>query len=210
MAEDKRIRKTKRNLKEALLTLLSQKPFEQITVRDICEASDTSRITFYAHYDDKFALLDELFQDFSELAATNFEQLQQQTNPERSTTASYYNLLDSILDFYFQYVDTFETERTGENPYLRFLIYKYILKNVERLVEAESEALQPKYSLKKTTWFLCYGLWGFINEARAEGDDLEQIRQETHGLLLALLQSDVFVSHPPQYKPERPESNHRN
>ena len=102
------------------------------------------------------------------------------------------------MDFYFQYVDTFESAESGESPYLRFLIYKYILENVERLVEVESGALQPRYSLKKTTWFLCYGLWGFINEARAEGDDVERIRQETHGILLALLQSEAFVSRIPR------------
>ena len=201
MAEDRRIRKTKRSLKQTLLTLLTQKAFEQITVKDICESSETSRITFYTHYDDKFALLDELFRDFSELAVARFQQLQKENNPQRHAMASYCNLLDSVLDFYFQYVETFETTESGESPYLRFLIYKYILENVERLVEAESGTLQPRYSLKKTTWFLCYGLWGFINEARTEGDDVERIRQETHGILLALLQSEVFVSHTPQREP---------
>lgn len=198
MAEDRRIRKTKRSLKQALLTLLSQKAFEQITVKDICETSETSRITFYTHYDDKFALLDELFRDFSELAVSRFQLLQEENNPQHHAAVSYCNLLDSVLDFYFQYVDTFESAESGESPYLRFLIYKYILENVERLVEVESGALQPRYSLKKTTWFLCYGLWGFINEARAEGDDVERIRQETHGILLALLQSEAFVSRIPR------------
>lgn len=198
MAEDRRIRKTKRSLKQALLTLLTQKAFEQITVKDICELSETSRITFYTHYDDKFALLDELFRDFSELAVARFQQLQKENNPQRLTIASYCNLLDSVLDFYFQYVETFETTESGESPYLRFLIYKYILENVEHLVETESGTLKPRYSLKKTTWFLCYGLWGFINEARTEGDEVERIRQETHGILLALLQSEAFVRRAPQ------------
>ena len=53
MNEDKRILKTKKNLKNTLLELLNEKAFEQITVKEICERSATSRITFYTHFADK-------------------------------------------------------------------------------------------------------------------------------------------------------------
>lgn len=194
MAEDRRIRKTKRSLKQALFSLLRQKPFEQITVKDICEVSETSRITFYTHYDDKFALLDELFRDFSEAAVEKFQALQEDNNPSHEAITSYCNLFDSVLDFFFEYTEWFHNAEVEESPYLRFLIYKYILEHVEHLVEMESGTLRPKYSLKKTTWFLCYGLWGFINQAREEGDDLDVIREQAHGILIALLNSEVFVN----------------
>ena len=66
--EDKRIRKTKKNLKQTLIALLGQKPFEQITVTELCKSADTSRITFYAHYNDKYELAAEVFQDMLKLA----------------------------------------------------------------------------------------------------------------------------------------------
>lgn len=64
--EDKRIKKTKKNLKATLIAMLNQMSFEQITITELCRQSDTSRITFYKHYNDKYALADEIFQGLSE------------------------------------------------------------------------------------------------------------------------------------------------
>ena len=57
---DPRIRRTRQLLQEALRNLLEQKEFDKISVQDITEAATLNRATFYAHYDDKFALLGEL------------------------------------------------------------------------------------------------------------------------------------------------------
>jgi AcrR family transcriptional regulator len=57
---DPRIRRTRQLLQEALRKLLEQKEFDRISVQDITEAATVNRATFYAHYEDKFALLGEL------------------------------------------------------------------------------------------------------------------------------------------------------
>ena len=101
MAEDRRIIKTKRSLKQALCTLLAEKPFEQLTVKDICAQSSISRITFYTHYTDKFDLLGDLFLDFSEAAIARFQAFQAENNPKKDAYVSCQNLLDSLLDLYF-------------------------------------------------------------------------------------------------------------
>lgn len=67
---DPRIRRTRRLLQDALLKLLKEKEFDKISVQDISEAATVNRATFYAHYDDKFALLGELIRvSFLELLA---------------------------------------------------------------------------------------------------------------------------------------------
>lgn len=55
--EDLRQRRTRKHLTEALLTLLEERPFSQISVVDICRRAMVHRTTFYAHFDDKQALL---------------------------------------------------------------------------------------------------------------------------------------------------------
>ena len=55
---DKRIEKTKKILMNTLVSLLNKKQFSEITVKEICEESLVSRITFYTHYEDKYDLLD--------------------------------------------------------------------------------------------------------------------------------------------------------
>lgn len=56
MAEDKRVIKTRRNIEAAFLELLSERPFDEITVRAIVERALTVKGTFYNHYDDKYDL----------------------------------------------------------------------------------------------------------------------------------------------------------
>ncbi len=56
---DPRIRRTRGLLQDALKRLLEEKEFDKITIQDIAEAATLNRATFYAHYPDKFALLEE-------------------------------------------------------------------------------------------------------------------------------------------------------
>lgn len=57
---DRRVRKTKRQLREALTTLLLRKSFSEITVREVSELADVNRGTFYTHYRDTADLLHQL------------------------------------------------------------------------------------------------------------------------------------------------------
>jgi len=56
---DPRILRTRQLLQGALRRLLQEKEFDKISVQDITEAATLNRATFYAHYTDKFALLEE-------------------------------------------------------------------------------------------------------------------------------------------------------
>lgn len=54
---DRRVRRTRRRLKRALLELLAEKRYDEITVRDLCARADVGRSTFYGHYGSKEELL---------------------------------------------------------------------------------------------------------------------------------------------------------
>ncbi|MFB7158822.1 TetR/AcrR family transcriptional regulator [Lysinibacillus sp. NPDC056232] len=66
---DRRIIRTKNEIKQAFFFLLSEKNFEAITVRDITERANINRGTFYLHYVDKYNLLEqyenEIFEKFN-------------------------------------------------------------------------------------------------------------------------------------------------
>lgn len=55
--EDLRQRRTKKFLMRALLELMEERPFREVSVVDICERAMVHRTTFYAHFEDKNALL---------------------------------------------------------------------------------------------------------------------------------------------------------
>ena len=60
---DRRQRKTREAIFSAFIILLSHKPFSQITVGEIIEKADVGRATFYAHFETKDFLLQELCRD---------------------------------------------------------------------------------------------------------------------------------------------------
>lgn len=57
---DRRIRKTRRMLRECLTSLLKEKRVQDITVREIADLADINRGTFYLHYKDVFDLMEQI------------------------------------------------------------------------------------------------------------------------------------------------------
>ena len=53
---DIRIEKTERAIKEAFMELRREKPVEKIRVKELCDRACINKSTFYAHYQDIYAL----------------------------------------------------------------------------------------------------------------------------------------------------------
>lgn len=60
---DRRIARSKVALRDALLTLMSEKSFSAITITEIVERANYNRGTFYTHYENKEGLLDEVISE---------------------------------------------------------------------------------------------------------------------------------------------------
>ena len=60
---DRRVRRTRRALADALMSLLNEKRYEAVTVQDILDRADVGRSTFYAHFLDKDSLLLDAFRE---------------------------------------------------------------------------------------------------------------------------------------------------
>ena len=192
--EDKRIRKTKKNLKMTLVEMLSEIPFAQISITELCRRADTSRITFYAHYSDKYGLVDEIFEDMLQIGTEDYYRRQEENNPQKGLVQGYINMLDSILSIYYDKFEFFQHTDPDKNPYLAFAFYNIVLDTVERHTSRIQKGnLKLKYSARKIAGFVCFGLLGFINECHQEKTPLEQIRKECRNLLTDILRSDVVV-----------------
>ncbi len=55
---DPRVRRTRQLLEQAFIEVLREKGFQAVSVQDITEKAGMNRATFYAHFADKYALLD--------------------------------------------------------------------------------------------------------------------------------------------------------
>jgi AcrR family transcriptional regulator len=67
---DRRVRRTRRNMRNAIIELVLERGYDTITIQDITDRADVSRATFYLHYKDKDELLtdslDRIFKEFIE------------------------------------------------------------------------------------------------------------------------------------------------
>lgn len=60
---DPRVKRTRQLLQNALLELLREKSMEGISIQDITERATINRATFYAHFPDKYALMDSIVRE---------------------------------------------------------------------------------------------------------------------------------------------------
>lgn len=58
--ENQRMKLTKMLLKNSLIDLMHSKSINKITIKELCDNAGINRSTFYLHYCDQYALLDEI------------------------------------------------------------------------------------------------------------------------------------------------------
>jgi AcrR family transcriptional regulator len=61
--DDPRVRRTRQLLQQAFISLMVEGRFRDITVQQIADRATVNRATFYAHFEDKFDLLDSAIRD---------------------------------------------------------------------------------------------------------------------------------------------------
>jgi len=73
--EDRRVRKTKKALREGLIELLNEKSIQNITVRELTDKVDIHRSTFYANFKDVYELYshteDNIIQEISDIVSVD-------------------------------------------------------------------------------------------------------------------------------------------
>lgn len=70
---DLRIVKTKKAIREAFLQVRKTTPLEKMKVRDLCRIALINKSTFYNHYEDVFALSEEMENEILEQCMNGFE-----------------------------------------------------------------------------------------------------------------------------------------
>ena len=90
---DRRVKYTKKTIKDTFINLLNEKEINKITVSEICKQADINRATFYRYYLDVYDLLDKIKDDFvTELISNSI-------NADSSTVSSYAKpLLEAFLN----------------------------------------------------------------------------------------------------------------
>ena len=118
---DRRVRRTRHALENALISLILEKGYDAVTIEEITDRADLGRTTFYLHFRDKEELLmnaiDTMIEDF--LAQNETQPLTKQkilenvqTGPERFT--QYGHLIKQIFVHAQENADLYKVMLRGE------------------------------------------------------------------------------------------------
>lgn len=91
---DPRVKRTRRMLQEALNELLAEKKFTEITVQDIAARAEVNRATFYAHFVDKYDLINSIIRE-------NFQAALNKHLPDTPefTSRNLHRLIDAVYTY---------------------------------------------------------------------------------------------------------------
>lgn len=151
---DRRVRRTQKMLRAALVELMKEKRVQEITVREISELADFNRGTFYLHYKDVFDMVDRIEEELIEELERLLEQFMPQEEGE-----SVVPMLRRIFEFLKDNADIGRV-LLGPNGDLSFV------SRVKVLVRNRMLTIWPK--IAKTTdtayldYFASYIVSGFV------------------------------------------------
>ena len=72
---DRRVSRTRRQLRNALMELILERGYNAVTIEDITERADLGRTTFYLHFQDKEELLVKSLEEIAEELKIQVEQI---------------------------------------------------------------------------------------------------------------------------------------
>ncbi|WP_411677564.1 TetR/AcrR family transcriptional regulator [Caproicibacter sp.] len=141
---DLRVQKTQEAIESALLSLIGEKGFDGVTVRSLCLRARINRSTFYAHYQDKYDLLDQITQKA-------IQKIVRIVNPEEivdgngKINLSFYHTMVLSLFRAVEEDRTLYQNLLGVNGNYNFL--KELKKTVKEKILAEWDAIRPRIKM---------------------------------------------------------------
>ena len=92
--EDMRQRRSKQHLTDALLGLMEEQPYGEITVVDICQRAMVHRTTFYAHFEDKNDLFQYVLRNMMDRFSAGRARIEQEQGLREGVRAEFRKVLE--------------------------------------------------------------------------------------------------------------------
>jgi AcrR family transcriptional regulator len=185
---DRRVRRTRKALQEALIGLILEKGFDSVTVEEITDRADLGRTTFYLHFEDKEDLLmqaiDSISEDFIEQHSAVLEKA---TNPESALSKLRLNVDERIIYHIFDHArenaDLYKVMLRGEGSGKaseRFLniIKNEVLKRLKNIRELEMKVPLDIFSIYFSGTLVALVTWWLEEDQPYAIKDMVQYYQQ--------------------------------
>lgn len=127
---------TEKKIGLGFFELLKDKTYDQITIKDICRISNTSKPTFYRHFQDKYELLTKCIY----FVMANFEKKIGSEKCYENPMESYGEIAELALDYIYKWKDRLLNITANDNDHLLFEpINNFLYLNASKKVKAIKE-----------------------------------------------------------------------
>lgn len=185
-SKDIRVLKTKKNIEDTFLQLIKEKSFVDITIKDICDEAMISRSTFYAHYKDKYDLLEYFFEkitsNFIAIGVTYFSDKSHTLKIEAASNILHYihenaDIFKTFLELNEQNLDLFN--------HLNNIIYKSCLNYLSRTNKVDKYGLGNAYVAQIYTSIIMTSIrWVAVNKNPEDFNGILQLSSDINEYFL--------------------------
>jgi len=176
--DDLRVQKTVSALLAAICVLLDKRNFIHITVNDICEEAQISRATFYAHYNDKYDLLEDWLRNL------NMESIIGE-NP------TYAQIEKSVNEFVRQYEQVIKNIVEDANTETLTLLYRWLLSKAAIMYENGNGTPPDAHNIVLSNFYAGGLIWYLTwHVSHKFPSDIQVMNQELSSMLAYLLRWD--------------------
>lgn len=169
---DPRVKRTRGLLEKAFMEITAERGFHAVSVQDITEKAGVNRATFYAHFADKYALLDH-----------SIRQMFRQEIEKRMLDACHYSAenLRALIIMVCEFVSVANTHCKSADPHFETLVEAQVKDQLQSLLrvwlEQEHAEVDSKTAATAASWAI-YGLalqWGGEKKRPAAGKFADQV-----------------------------------
>lgn len=130
--DDARVLRSKRDLSEALISLLNKKSYHSITVKDICEKAMISKLCFYNNFVNKDDLMIYIFKRETD---EKLNEVRQESIDKNQKEVKYEDIINALISMFFSPNKIFrKIISTDKDKALYEIINKYIKDTIPNLL----------------------------------------------------------------------------
>lgn len=184
---DPRVKRTRQILLRALQELVQEKSLDSITVQDIAARAEVNRATFYAHFEDKNAILNALVRDHFQAKLDSMLPAEPML-----TTANLRLLILATCEYLGEFINHCSpVPRFGEHAIMFIAVQNHIYETLLPWIRTSGGAGAEAIALT-TSW----AIWGTVFQWARNGRKIpaaqqtDQVMTLLQGGLRAYLQDD--------------------
>ena len=179
---DPRVKRTRALIQKAFSELIEEKGFRSITVKDITQRAEINRATFYAHFNDKFELLE-----------INIQHIFREELEKRTLHACHYSdtNLRALIGTVCEFIQHANTHCKSQDSQFEALVERQVRKQVREILDVWLGQIETDIDTKLAAVAASWTIYGlalqYDHDKHSQSRSVEQYAEQVFPLVAANL-----------------------